>query len=134
MATHDQKPDTTDSELSLQAAALAEQLGRIAGTLDGTAESWMNNVSFTEQLTRIRDGAARVLSALEQGARSARSRTTKVAPAAAAGRRFAARDNAHAPGKRHRKPAPSARGVKKSDERIPKMRVAAAVRRRRKYS
>jgi hypothetical protein len=41
-------------------------------------------------------------------------------------------DAAHAPGKRHRKPAPTVRGAKKSDERIPKMRTAAAVRRRRK--
>jgi hypothetical protein len=39
---------------------------------------------------------------------------------------------AHAPGKKHRKPAPTMRGAKKSDERIPKMRSAAAVRQRRK--
>ena len=39
MATQDQK---NAADLSEQAIALAEQLGRIAGTIEGTAESWMN--------------------------------------------------------------------------------------------
>jgi hypothetical protein len=41
-------------------------------------------------------------------------------------------DAAHAPGKRHRKPAPSLRGAKKSNQSIPKMRTATVVRQRRK--
>jgi hypothetical protein len=41
-------------------------------------------------------------------------------------------DPSRAPGKRRRKPAPTLRGVKKSDERIPKLRTAAVVRQRRK--
>jgi hypothetical protein len=41
-------------------------------------------------------------------------------------------DPARAPGKKRKKPAPSLVGVKKSDERIPKMRTAAAARQRRK--
>jgi hypothetical protein len=41
-------------------------------------------------------------------------------------------DPSRAPGKRRRKPTPTLRGVKKSDERIPKLRTAAEVRQRRK--
>jgi hypothetical protein len=36
-----------------------------------------------------------------------------------------------APGKSHRKPPPSARGIKHSDEMIPKLKAAQTMRRRR---
>ena len=42
MATQEQK---NASDLGEQAIALAEQLGRIAGTIEGTAESWMNRAA-----------------------------------------------------------------------------------------
>ncbi len=79
MATQEQK---NASDLGEQAIALAEQLGRIAGTIEGTAESWQ--------------------------------------------------DPARAPGKKRRGPAPSTPGLKKSDETIPKARLAEANRQRRK--
>jgi hypothetical protein len=163
MATPEQK---NVSELSEQAIALAEQLGRIAGTIEGTAEAWLNRQSLADQLTRVRDGAAEMLESLTTGPERGRSAATatvrsftedvrhtasKAVSAVGAGRlagknppkskksvkRAAASatrraDAAHAPGKQHRKPAPSVRGVKKSDERIPKARTAAAVRQRRK--
>ena len=127
MATQEQK---NASDLGQQAIALAEQLGRIAGTIEGTAESLMNRQTLTDQLTRVRDGAAQMLAGLS-GSMTKRRKTPKgkKAKPAAAGRQA---DPAHAPGKRRRKPAPTMKGVKKSDERIPKMRTAAAVRQRRK--
>ena len=129
MATREQKNST---DLGEQAIALAEQLGRIAGTIEGTAESLMNRQTLTDQLTRVRDSATQMLEGLTGGiakgrkASSAKGKT----PARAASARQA--DHAHAPGKRRRKPAPSIKGLKKSDERIPKMRTAAAARQRRK--
>jgi hypothetical protein len=162
MATQEQK---TASDLGEQAIALAEQLGRIAGTIEGTAESWVNQQQLADQLTRVRDGATQMLEGLTAGAeRGRKAATTAVrnAPAAArataglakaraylasqggrsrataqsakAASAAAARkaDPSRAPGKRRRKPAPTLRGVKKSDERIPKARTAEAVRRRRK--
>jgi hypothetical protein len=120
------------TNLSEQAIALAEQLGRIAGTIEGTAESWMNRQQLTDQLTRVRDGAAQMLEGLvdgvAKGRKASKTRRAKAAPAA----RARQADPSHAPGKRRRKPAPTLRGVKKSDERIPKMRTAAAARQRRK--
>jgi len=127
MATREQK-DTTD--LGEQAIALAEQLGRIAGTMEGTAESWMNKQTLTEQLTRVRDSAAQMLEGLTGGMKKKRKAAKNTKPARAASARPA--DPAHAPGKRRRKPGPTMKGVKKSDERIPKMRTAAAARQRRK--
>ena len=162
MATSEQK---NASALGEQAIALAEQLGRIAGTIEGTAESWLNRESLAEQLTRVRDGAAEMLQSLSSGAERGRTAAAATAEtlaadvrkkaaqalsAAGAGREAQrsnkgkkaqpakpavsarAGDPSHAPGKRRRKPAPNMRGLKKSDERIPKMRTAQAARQRRK--
>jgi hypothetical protein len=172
MAT-DNRKDTNSSALENQAVALAEQLGRIAGTIEGTAEQWLNRPAIAEQLTRVRDSASLLLESLASsaakgreavtgsagamsgqvrdaatkavsaassavsslGASVGRSATKKPSSRKTASRRKSAKpagDLAHAPGKKHRKPAPSMRGVKKSDERIPKMRTATAVRQRRK--
>jgi hypothetical protein len=134
MATQEQKNAT---ELGEQAVVLAEQLGRIAGTIEGTAESWLNRQQLADQLTRVRDGATQMLEGLKAGAERgrnavrrgrARPKSAKAAPVAATRKA----DPSRAPGKRRRKPAPTVRGVKKSDERIPKLRTAAAARQRRK--
>jgi hypothetical protein len=154
MATSEQK---NASALSEQAIALAEQLGRIAGTIAGTAEAQLYRQSLTDQLTRVRDGASEMLESLASGAEKGRKMATssvrsltndvrqtasKAITAVGAGRwagkkqrkrkKAGRMDSAHAPGKRHRKPAPSVRGAKKSDQRISKARTAAAVRQRRK--
>ena len=162
MATQEQK---NASDLGEQAIALAEQLGRIAGTIEGTAESWLNREQLADQLTRVRDGATQMLEGLTAGAERgrkaattavrnvpasakataglakaraylasggglgrAKAKTAKPAPAAATRKA----DPARAPGKRRRKPGPTMPGVKKSDERIAKLRTAAANRQRRK--
>jgi hypothetical protein len=143
MAPQDEKKTT---DLGEQAIALAEQLGRLAGTVEGTAESWLNREKLAEQLTRVRDGATQMLEGLTAGAERARTAATtavrsvqpqrgrgkakraKAAPAASTRQA----DPSRAPGKQRRKPAPTMKGVKKSDETIPKLRTATAVRQRRK--
>jgi hypothetical protein len=134
MATQDEKGA---SDLGDQAIALAEQLGRIVGTIEGTAQSWAAREKLADQLTRVRDGASQLLDGLtaqaERGRSAAMSAVRKVQPTAAKPATATRQsDPSRAPGKRRRKPAPSKRGVKKSDERIPKMRTATAVRQRRK--
>ncbi len=141
MATQEQK---NAADLGEQAIALAEQLGRIAGTIEGTAESWVNRQQLTDQLARVRDGATQMLEGLTSGIAKGREAAStlrlpglgrkskrgkkKAAPAA----RTRQADPARAPGKRRRKPAPSMKGVKKSDEKISKLRAAAEMRQRRK--
>ena len=73
MATQDQK---SASDLGEQAIALAEQLGRIAGTIEGTAESWLNRQKLADQLTRVRDGATQMLEGLTAGAERGRKAAT----------------------------------------------------------
>lgn len=118
------------NDLSEQAMKLAEQLGRIAGSIEGTAEAWLERQQLTEQLTRVRDGAASMLGALTREAQ--RSRALKKSAGRNPTPTRQAADPSRAPGKQRRKPAPTMRGVKKSDTAIPKLRTAKAVRQRRK--
>jgi hypothetical protein len=129
MATQEQR---NPSDLGQQAIALAEQLGRIAGTIEGTAQSWVKQRQLADQLTRVRDTANRMLEGLNGAASKGRkgAKAKKAKGTSTAARKAA--DPARAPGKRRRGPSPSLHGVKKSDERIPKLRTAAAARQRRK--
>jgi hypothetical protein len=78
MATSEQK---NLSDFGQQAVALAEQLGRIAGTIEGTAESWLKRQSLADQLARIRDSAAEMLDSLTTGAARGRKAATESAQA-----------------------------------------------------
>jgi hypothetical protein len=82
----------------------------------------------------VRQTASRAMTAVTTGRRAGKDRTTKKKKTASgmATTRTRRADAAHAPGKQHRKPAPTVRGAKKSDQRIPKARTAAEVRQRRK--
>lgn len=119
------------TDLGEQAIKLAEQLGRIAGTIEGTAEGWLERQQLAEQLTRVRDGAATMLTALTRELQRTRMQRKNAVSGKTPPARQAA-DPSHAPGKRRRKPAPTMKGVKKSDEAIPKLKTARAARQRRK--
>jgi hypothetical protein len=125
--------------------AFAEQLGRIVGTVHAKADGWLDRQTLNDELTRIRDGAADLLHHLGSrtpsdpvAAAPAPRRTTGDTPERSATTTTARRASAEtgrsggkvdAPGKRHRKPPPSARGTKHSDEKIPKMRAGKIMRR-----
>ena len=120
--------------------AFAEQLGRIAGTLEAKADGWLDRKTLNEQLTRVRDGAAELLNRLAAGsasvaAASAQKQTASYdprqssSPAATTGRSGGKVD---APGKKHRKPPASVRGAKHSDETISKGKGAQTMRRGRR--
>ena len=117
--------DTVEQRL----VSFAEQLGRIAGTVQARADGWLDRQTLNDQLTRIRDGAADLLDHLGSGTAS-----IAAAPAAAAQKRKTGRSGGKvdAPGKTHRKPPPSARGTKHSDEMIPKGNAAQRMRHMRR--
>src|SRR5579862_8073760 len=100
--------------------AFAHQLGWIVGTAQARTEGWLERTRLSEELTRIRDEASSLLSYLQSGSRedAAKHRT-------AAENRSTAADPAHAPGKRHRKPLPSQRGVKHSNQQVAKAKRAS---------
>jgi hypothetical protein len=114
---------TTADAMEPRVLAFAEQLGRIAGTLQAKAEGWMNREALTKQIASVRDGAAELLEQLAGGERKA----AKGVPAATAalgktkGRSGGVVD---APGKRHRKPMPTDPGASMADSQAAKMRMA----------
>jgi hypothetical protein len=117
--------DTVEQRL----VSFAEQLGRIAGTVQARADGWLDRQTLNDQLTRIRDGAADLLDHLGSGTAS-----IAAAPAAPAQKKKTGRSGGKvdAPGKTHRKPPPSARGTKHSDEMIPKGNAAQRMRHMRR--
>lgn len=104
--------------------ALAEQLGRLAGTVQARADGWVDLPALNDQLVRIRDGAAGLLGQI-RGAKP-RKKQRRKPTAKAAGRSGGKVD---APGKTHRKPPAQTRAVKKSDEMISKAGAARRMRR-----
>jgi hypothetical protein len=133
------KQEPTGSAVEQKIVALAEQMGWLIGTVQARAEGWLDRGTLEEPLTRIREGAADVLANLSSTQRNEPSSTTPAKPrvsrrtSAAAARLGRAADPSRAPGKKHKPPTPSTRGVKHSEEHVTKLRSAEAVRRRRKY-
>jgi hypothetical protein len=123
------KGDTTSASVATADAmeqgvvAFAEQLGRIAGTIQARAEASMDRELLKKQIASVRDGAADLLEQLAGGSTNA----SKKKPAAAAARgETEGRSGGvvHAPGKKHRKPMPTDPGANIADSQAAKMRTA----------
>jgi hypothetical protein len=56
--------------------AFAEQLGRMVGTVERKTTGWLDMAALSDQLTRIRDGAADLLSHLGSGASASQQAPT----------------------------------------------------------
>jgi hypothetical protein len=103
--------------------AFAEQLGRIAGTVQAKTAGWMDGDALKKDLARVRDGAADLLQQLTADAPPvAVSRPTGgPAPRRSRGRSGGIVD---APGKKHRPPMPTDPGANHADSQAAKMRAA----------
>jgi uncharacterized phage infection (PIP) family protein YhgE len=102
---------TTGDAMEQLVMAFAEQLGRIAGTVQGKAEGWMDRDALTRQIAGVRDSAAQLLDQLAEGVTSISETAKKAATTAAAAKSKAASKGrsggvVDAPGKKHRKPMP----------------------------
>ena len=90
--------------------AFAEQLGRIAGTVQAKAEGWMDRDALRQQVAGVRDSAAELLDQLAKGVTSMTSTAKMAANTAAAASKAASKGRSggvvDAPGKKHRKPMP----------------------------
>jgi hypothetical protein len=84
---------------------LAEQLGRIVGTVQAKAEGWMDRDRLSSQIASVRDGAAELLEHLSDGVKKV-STNTSVAPVSPTPNRGRSGGVVDAPGKKHRKPLP----------------------------
>ena len=103
--------------------AFAEQLGRMAGTIQAKAEGWMDRETLNKQIASVRDGAADLLEQLAGGATKA-SKKKPAAAAARGGNKGRSGGVVDAPGKKHRKPTPTDPGANIADSQAAKMRTA----------
>ena len=114
--------------------AFAEQLGRMVGTVQAKAEGWLDRDALKTQISSVRDSAADLLKQLagEKTGRetSGRTKSSQTSPAKKATANSKGRGPVDAPGKRHRKPITNPVGVKASDTRIAKTKLAKETRRR----
>ena len=114
---------STAEAMEQRVVAFAEQLGRIAGTVQAKAEGWLNREALTKQIASVRDSATELLEQLAGGSTkgSKRKPAAKAALAKAKGRSGGVVD---APGKQHRKPIQADPGANIADSQAAKMRMA----------
>ena len=114
----------TAGMLEKRVVAFAEQLGRIAGTVQAKTAGWMEGDALKKELARVRDGAAEVLQQLTADAPppvAVSTRTGAPAPRKTRGRSGGIVD---APGRKHRRPMPTDPGANRADSQAAKVRVA----------
>ena len=117
-AKHETGAVTTADAVEQKFVALAEQMGRLIGTVQSRAEGWLDPKNMRDQITRIQDGAADLLSHLGTG------RMAEPAPQPARPSRGRSGGKVDAPGKKHRPPPPSTRTPKPSDDRVARLKAA----------
>jgi hypothetical protein len=113
---------TTAEAIEQRVLAFAEQVGRIAGTLQAKADGWMQRETLQTQIASVRDGAAELLEQLAGGVTKASNET----PAAKGRRGTTGRSGGvvDAPGKTHRQPRPRDPDASLADSQAAKMRTA----------
>jgi hypothetical protein len=114
---------TTTDAMEERVVAFAEQLGRIAGTIQAKAEGWMDRETLKKQIASVRDGAAHLLEQLAGGAMKVPKKRAAIA-AARQGNKGRSGGVVDAPGKKHRKAAPTDPDANIADSQAAKMRMA----------
>ena len=102
--------------------AFAEQLGRIAGTVQAKTAGWMDSAALKKELARVRDGAADLLQQLTPDASSVAVNSPAATPATK--RQGRSGGIVDAPGKKHRPRMPTDPGANRADSQAAKVRVA----------
>jgi hypothetical protein len=109
------------TSIEQRVVAFAEQLGRIAGTVQAQAEGLIDRDALYQQITSVRDGAADLLEHLGGG--TPKASTKQPASAARGGNKGRSGGVVDAPGKKHRKPVPADPGANIVDSQAAKMRT-----------
>ena len=112
---------TTTEGMEQQVLAFAEQLGRMAGTLQAKADGWIDREALNKQVTSLRKGAAQILEQFAAGAKKTAKKPPAATPKATKGRSGGSVD---APGKTHRKARPADPQANMADSQAAKMRAA----------
>ena len=115
-------PNQTTAEQRV--LALAEQLGRIVGTVQAKTAGWLEGDALKEELASVRDGATDLLQQLtgsKASAPVARKRPASVGPRNTKGRSGGVVD---APGKKHRPPVRAEAGASRANSQAATLRAA----------
>ena len=110
--------------LEQRVLAFAEQLGRIAGTVQAKTAGWMDGDALKKELARVRDGAAELLQQLTASAPPPVAVSTPTGEPARRKTRGRSGGIVDAPGKKHRRPMPTDPGANRADSQAAKMRAA----------
>jgi hypothetical protein len=114
---------TTADAMEQRVLAFAEQLGRIAGTIQAKAEGWMDGETLNRRIASVRDGAAELLEQLARSATNAAE--SKPATAGMRGKNKGRSGGVvDAPGKKHRKPSRPIQTRALAGSQAAKMRMA----------
>lgn len=114
---------TRSADMEQRVLAFAEQLGRLAGTLQAKAEASIDRKALNRQIARVRDGASDLLDRLAGEAPEVREKKPARA-AARAGTKGRSGGAVDAPGKTHRRRAPADPNAKMAHAQAAKMRTA----------
>jgi hypothetical protein len=113
----------TADAMEQRVVAFAEQLGRIAGTVQAKAKGWLDREAVTKQIASVRDSATELLEQLAGGTTKG-SKRNPAAPAALGKTKGRSGGVVDAPGKRHRKPTQADPRANIADSQAAKMRMA----------
>src|SRR5438034_1012962 len=94
----------TEDALEMKVVAMAEEMGRLIAAVQTKTERWLDQASVRDQLTRIHEGAAELISHLTPAGAPA----AQAAKAKEKGRSGGVVD---APGKKHRSAPPTVHGA-----------------------
>jgi len=114
---------STADALEQRIVAFAEQLGRLAGTVQAKAEGWLDPEALKQQMSGIRDGAAELIAQLAGGKADDRAADEPARTATPQASRTRSGGKVDAPGKKHRKPTPSDPAVSTARNRVMKMKT-----------
>ena len=115
---------TMEDPIEQRVVAFAEQLGRMVATIQAKAEGWMDRETLNEQIADVRDGAAHLLEQLAAATKAPKKKAAVAVSRQGKGRSGGVVD---APGKKHRKPAPTDAAASIADGQADKMRMAKSM-------
>ena len=124
---------STDDVLEERMLAIAEQLGRLAGTVQAKTAGWMDGDTLKKELARVRDGATDLLQQLT-GDAPAVVKTRPMGGDAAARSQGRSGGVVDAPGKKHRPPMgpdPDASHVKSQAAKVRAAKTMVKTNKRR---
>lgn len=107
--------------------AFAEQLGRMAGTIQAKTGGWTDRETLNAQIAGVRDGASHLLEQLTGGSKKAAKKKGGKAPVRRAGSAVTSGRSGgtvDAPGKKHRKPTATDGSAKVAASQAAKVRTA----------